>query len=74
MKAPMHIHRQDLVRLVSEGTPIAELVRYFTVRWGMSVGETFHLFRDAGLMTTLPTLDDITEKRRKELQDLSINL
>jgi hypothetical protein len=72
MKAPMHIHRQDLVYLVSEGTPMDELLRYFTVRWGMTFGETFHLFRDAGLMTPLPQHDNITEKRRKELNDLSL--
>jgi hypothetical protein len=70
MKALMHNHRQDLVRLVSDGASMEELVSYFTVR--MSLGETFHLFRDTGLMTPPPTLDDITEKRRKELQDLSL--
>lgn len=70
MKAPMHIYRQDLVRLVSEGTPMAELLQYFTVR--TSRAETFHLFRDAGLMTTIPSFDDISERRRKELQDLSL--
>jgi hypothetical protein len=70
MKALMHIYRQDLVRLVSEGTPMDELLMYFTAR--MSFGETFHLFRDTGLMTPLPTHDRITEKRRKELQDLSL--
>ena len=68
----MHIHRQDLVRLVSEGTPMQELLQYFTVRWGMTFGETFHLFRDAGLMTRTPR-DDITEKRRKELIELSLS-
>jgi hypothetical protein len=68
----MHIHRQDLVRLVSEGTPMDELLKYFTVRWQLSFGETFHLFRDAGLMTPLPKYDDITETRRKELIDLSL--
>jgi hypothetical protein len=67
----MHIHRQDLVYLVSEGASMDELLKYFTVRWGMTFGETFHLFRDAGLMTPMPR-DDITEMRRKELQDLSI--
>lgn len=50
-----------------------ELFRYFTVRWHLSFGETFHLFRDAGLMTTLSSFDNITEKRRKELQDLSLS-
>jgi len=68
----MHIHRQDLVSLVSEGASMDELLKYFTVRWGLSFGETFHLFRDAGLMTPMPK-DDITEKRRKELQDLSLS-
>jgi hypothetical protein len=68
----MHIHRQDLVYLVSEGTSMDELLRYFTVRWELSFGETFHLFRDAGLMTQMPNHDNITEKRRKELQDLSL--
>ena len=67
----MHIHRQDLVYLVSEGTSMDELLRYFTVRWELSFGETFHLFRDAGLMTRIYR-DDITEKRRNELQDLSL--
>jgi hypothetical protein len=70
MKAPMHIYRQDLVRLVSEGTPMDELLKYFTAR--MSFGETFHLFRDAGLMTPLPNHDQISETRRKELIDLSL--
>lgn len=73
MKAPMHIHRRDLVRLVSEGTPMPELVRYFRVQWKMTIGETFRLFRDAGLMTPLPEYDDITETRRRELQNLSLS-
>jgi hypothetical protein len=73
MKAPMHIHRRDLVRLVSEGTPMDEMLQYFTVRWKLSFGETFHLFRDADLMTPLPKFDNITETRRKELQDLSLS-
>jgi hypothetical protein len=68
----MHIHRKELVYLVSEGTPMVELFEYFTVRWRMSNAETFHLFRDAGLMTRLPAFDNITETRRKELQDLSL--
>jgi hypothetical protein len=71
MKTPMHIHREDLVRLVSEGASMDELLKYFTMRWKLSVGETFHLFRDAGLMTHFD-FDNITEQRRKELQDLSL--
>jgi hypothetical protein len=70
MKVPMHRYRQDLVRLVSEGSSMDELLKYFTAR--MSLGETFHLFRDAGLMTPLRTVDDINEQRRRELQDLSL--
>lgn len=70
MKAPMHILRQELVRLVNEGTPMDELLQHFSAR--IPLAEMFRLFRDAGLMTPLPFFDDISEKRRKELQDLSL--
>lgn len=49
-----------------------ELLHYFTVRHTLTTGETFHLFRDTGLMTPPPKFDDITEQRRKELQTLSL--
>jgi hypothetical protein len=72
MKAHMPIYRTDLVHLVSEGTSLGEIVKYFGTRWHLSTAETYRLFRSVGLMSTVPSDNDISENRRRQLQDLSL--
>ena len=65
-------HRQELVILIQNGTPPLDIYEYFIQR-GLRRPSILDLYHECGITMPYPlTRDEITDERRKELQELSL--
>jgi hypothetical protein len=63
-------HRHELVILITQGTPPAEIYSHFANTMGR--GSILELLKSCGVTLEVPpTKDEISDERRKFLQELS---
>jgi hypothetical protein len=66
-------HREDLVRLIENGTPKIGIVTYFMSTRNLSHDAATKVLRASGVMVSVPNPSDgISDERRQELQELSL--
>jgi hypothetical protein len=64
-------YRAELVLLIEDGTPVAQIMIHFSVKHHSSRPAMAALFEHNGLMVVIPHNDGITEERRRQSQELS---
>jgi hypothetical protein len=66
-------YREDLVRLLENGTPKVAIMAHFMLTRHLSAKAAIHFLRSAGIGSPMPDpADNITDERRRYLQDLSL--
>jgi hypothetical protein len=67
-------YREDLVRLLQSGTPKVAIMAHFMAARHLTAHEAIKFLRSAGIGVPMPDPnDDITDDRRRYLQELSIS-
>ncbi len=66
-------YRDELVALITNGTPAADIYAHLRLELHLSRVAIMELLHDTGVTIPLPpTEDEITDQRRRELQELSL--
>jgi hypothetical protein len=66
-------HRAELVELIANGASEADMVRYFVIHYELTRDEIYTLIRQNGIsFRSSKRVDDISEERRRFLQNLSL--
>jgi hypothetical protein len=66
-------YRDELVALIMNGTAAAEIYSYFRLEKHLSRAAIMELLHDTGVSIPLPpTEEEISDQRRRELQELSL--
>jgi hypothetical protein len=67
-------YRDELVVLIANGTPPAAMYAYLSDKLHLSRPAIIVLLKDNGVTIRLPeSKDDISDSRRRELQELSLS-